>query len=234
MTPPPSLQAATPSSLPAPARPVNHILDWLARAADGPTIDLDSELAALAHQIIQTQQARIAYLETLSNTDETTGIFNRRGFTQQLDRQLAAAQRYGETGVVGLCDLDQFKAINDRFGHPAGDRALRFVADILVAATRRTDVVARIGGDEFAIILANTSAPHGRARIASIDRWLATSPLDIDGITLRLGASFGITTYRAGMNADDIIRHADQAMYEAKRHARSRGNVIPLASARAL
>jgi len=216
------------------ARPVSQILDCLASAADGPAIDLGPEVAALAHQLIQTQQARIAYLETLSNTDETTGIFNRRGFAQQLERQLAAAERYGETGVVGLCDLDQFKAINDRFGHPAGDRALRFVADTLVAATRRTDVVARIGGDEFAVILVNTSATHGRARIASIDRWLATSPLDIDGVTLRLGASFGVATYRAGMNGDDIIRQADQAMYEAKRHARGRGNVVSLASVRAL
>lgn len=201
MTPPAIQPTEGPPPAATHARPVTHILDSLASA----------------HQIIRAQQARIMYLETLSTTDEITGIFNRRGFTQQLERQLAAAERYGETGVIGLCDLDRFKWINDRHGHLAGDRALRFAAEVLVASTRKTDVVARIGGDEFAIILANTSTAHGRARIATIDRLLATARLELDGTTLRLRASFGVEPYRAGMTVDDLMQRADQAMYDAKR-----------------
>lgn len=243
-----AIQQTDNATPPGPIAPLHaQVLDSLASAAYRQSSALEPDLALHAHDIIRAQQERIAYLETLSTTDEITGIFNRRGFIQQLERQLAAAERYGETGVIGLCDLDRFKWINDHHGHHAGDRALRFAADVLVASTRRTDVVARIGGDEFGIILANTSMPNGRARINSIDRLLATARFDLDGIALRLRASFGIEAYRAGMTVTDIMCRADQAMYDAKRRRetietearakrlrRAEAKVVMLASARGI
>ena len=112
--------------------------------------------AAQAEQQIATQNERIEYLQGLSFTDELTGLFNRRGFSEQLKRTLASARRYGHTGVLIYCDIDGFKDFNDLYGHCAGDAVLRHVASISENALREIDTVARLGGDEFAMIVAQT------------------------------------------------------------------------------
>jgi GGDEF domain-containing protein len=121
------------------------------------------EAAANAEQRIAEQRARIRYLENLSITDELTGVLNRRGFKLELERALARAERRGETGVLLLGDLNRFKAINDSLGHLAGDSVLRAVAHELRRSTRRSDYVARIGGDEFAVLM--TDAHREEAKV---------------------------------------------------------------------
>ena len=110
--------------------------------------------AAQVEQQIATQNERIEYLQGLSFTDELTGLFNRRGFSEQLKRTPASARRYGHTGVLIYCDIDGFKDFNDLYGHCAGDAVLRHVASILENALREIDTVARLGRDEFAMIVA--------------------------------------------------------------------------------
>lgn len=115
--------------------------------------------AAQAEQQIASQNQRIEYLQDLSFTDELTGLFNRRGFQDQLKRTLANARRFGHTGVLIYCDLDKFKNVNDAHGHCAGNAVLRHVAETALHSLRQIDTVARLVGDEFAMLESGKTAP---------------------------------------------------------------------------
>jgi diguanylate cyclase (GGDEF)-like protein len=107
---------------------------------------------------LRAQESRIRELESLSVTDPLTGLLNRRGFQEAMERTLAACRRHGEDGVLAYIDLDGFKQVNDSFGHGAGDTMLRHVAALLTRTVRATDYIARLGGDEFAIVFTNTTS----------------------------------------------------------------------------
>ncbi|WP_432841301.1 putative bifunctional diguanylate cyclase/phosphodiesterase [Dactylosporangium sp. CA-092794] len=152
--------------------------------------------------------------------DSLTGLSNRIVFHDRLEHALALHHRDGRSLAVLFCDLDDFKTVNDRFGHHAGDRLLRAVADRLRAAVRDTDTVARVGGDEFAILLEGTGDPGEPAErvMAEIGR-----PFDLDGQTVTVGASIGLV--QAGehgrvLSADALLRRADAAMYAGKRQGK--------------
>src|SRR3546814_15652160 len=98
--------------------------------------------------------------DVCSSDLEMTGLLNRRGFGLELSRALARARRQNESGLLVMCDLDNFKAINDTYGHPAGDAILRAVGKALKRNTRESDYVARVGGDEFAVIMTHASLPQ--------------------------------------------------------------------------
>lgn len=180
-------------------------------------IDEVLEAAALAEQALAVQRARIRHLENLSITDELTGLLNRRGFRQELDRALARAQRAGETGLLLLCDLDHFKAINDTYGHPAGDAVLCAVANLLRAGTRRSDTVARLGGDEFAVLMTHSARDHAADRVAALARAVNSLVVDWGGQRIPVTASFGDESYRSGGEADALLFLADRALYRSKR-----------------
>ncbi len=145
-------------------------------------------------------------MELLSHSDPLTGVFNRRRFDEALAAQLAQARRYGRGGALLIADLDRFKQINDEFGHPAGDEALRLVARVLAENLRETDVVgrdegglvARLGGDEFALLLPETDAAGAEAVGERLVAALAAEPLRIGGRELRLGISIGVAGFGAG------------------------------------
>ena len=173
--------------------------------------------AATAEQQLAEQKQRIAQLEWMSQTDELTGLPNRRGFQDYLRRILAAAQRHGETGVMAYVDLDNFKEINDRHGHDVGDAALRHVARILSENLRLSDFVARLHGDEFALILVRTSPAQGAMRARRLQRLINETPLRHGSFMLSVQASFGIAAYGRETEPADLLRRADRAMYEEKR-----------------
>ena len=176
--------------------------------------------AADAEQRLAEQTERIAYLESLSMTDELTGLANRRGFEQALERTLAAARRYDETGAVGFFDLDHFKRTNDTLGHEAGDLALRHVAMLLTRNVRRTDLVARLGGDEFLVLLVRTNLVNGTRRIHTLQQILADRPLVYRNRRISVRTSVGIAGYDGESDAAELIRRADRAMYNDKRRAK--------------
>ncbi len=178
--------------------------------------------AADAEQRIAAQTHRIAHLESLSATDELTGLANRRGFEQALVRVLAAARRYDESGVIGFIDLDHFKRINDELGHEAGDLALRHVAELLEGNLRRADVVARLGGDEFLVLLVRTDLANGTRRVRILQGMLAASRITYHGHPIPLRASAGVVAYDGDSKAAELIRTADLAMYEEKRRTHLR------------
>lgn len=206
-------------------RRANNIIPLnLPREADHQVV-LDWAMATVAEaeQRVAVLQARIEYLEGLSVTDELTGLLNRRGFVEQLDRALAAARRGGPHGVLMICDLDGFKLINDRHGHLVGDEVLCQIGGLLARHVRRIDTVARLGGDEFAIVLVGAHLASARRKAQALAQLVAaTSFMDGSG-EVRLGVSFGLAPYSGDSVGDDLIRRADMSMYSQKRrHAAAR------------
>jgi diguanylate cyclase (GGDEF)-like protein len=173
--------------------------------------------AAQAEQQIASQNARIEYLQDLSFTDELTGLFNRRGFSEQLRRTLAAARRFGHTGVLIYCDLDNFKDFNDTHGHCAGDAVLRHVANTSLQSLREIDTVARLGGDEYAMIVAQTQWQDGAKRAQTLQWALESTPCQFNGEMLPVEVSLGIEPYGPDDTPEELIRRADMAMYYVKR-----------------
>jgi diguanylate cyclase (GGDEF)-like protein len=173
--------------------------------------------AAEAEQRLADQMQRIAQLESLSSTDALTGLLNRRGFETHLDLALARARRYGETGVVVYCDLDDFKGVNDRHGHVAGDELLKRAAAALKNAVRDTDLVGRLGGDEFAVVLVNTAWQDGARRIRTLQWLLDGAGVVYRGHDIPLRISLGVEPYGPQDTVIDLIYRADMAMYYNKR-----------------
>jgi len=160
----------------------------------------------------------------LAQTDPLTGLANRRALRQALDREVARAARYGHPCAVLVLEIDRFKAINDRFGHLAGDEALRRVAATLGASCRASDLLARFGGDEFVVVMPYTSLDEGRRVGDRIRR-------DIEEFTLLRGfhltLSAGLAVYaHDGETPRDLIEAADRAMYRVKQRG---GNGIEVA-----
>ncbi|NDE89895.1 MAG: GGDEF domain-containing protein [Alphaproteobacteria bacterium] len=181
--------------------------------------DLDSALAAIgeAEHLIQAQRRRIAYLETLSLSDEVTGLMNRRGYMTALQRELAAAKRDPQAhGVVMMFDLDDFKAVNDGHGHAAGDAYLSSFAAVLSNIVRPSDIVARIGGDEFAVILTRAAAKPGIARAGSIQKLINSKIMTWRQHTLQFKSSCGIATYTGRDIAEAVLVSADLKLYADK------------------
>ena len=157
-------------------------------------------------------------LRVLANTDALTAVPNRRHFEELANRALAADA--DEPPVLLLFDIDHFKLVNDKFGHAAGDRALRLVGRCMQQALRARDLAGRLGGDEFALLLCGATLAQA-VRVA--DR--IVTQLQAQSIEHRLpclGLSFGLVQAQPGEGVDDTLRRADQALYEAKRQGRSR------------
>lgn len=173
--------------------------------------------AAEAQQTISEQRSRIAQLETLSMTDELTGLLNRRGFSNALDRALGNARRHNEQGLLVAIDLDGFKPVNDTYGHAAGDALLQHVSDFLSARVRTTDYLARMGGDEFAILMVNGELAPARHRAIELKAELNAATARINHSHIPLKASFGIAPYDSDASAEQVMHMADVAMYHDKR-----------------
>jgi diguanylate cyclase (GGDEF)-like protein/PAS domain S-box-containing protein len=151
--------------------------------------------------------------------DPLTGLANRRRFEQELERQIERCSRHAEPAALAVMDLDRFKAVNDAHGHAAGDKLLSAVAAALAGRLRATDVAARIGGDEFAVILIGVDE-RGAAQAA--DALAAAIGEEARAAGLITTASIGVAPIVPGSSADELFAEADRAMYAAKRGARAR------------
>lgn len=154
-------------------------------------------------------------LSRLALRDSLTGLANRRLFRDRLDHALARSRRGGLPVAVALCDLDDFKGINDTLGHAAGDQVLANLADRLRGAVRQSDTVARLGGDEFAVILDPADAAAAE-RFAERFRSAMALPMRIEGRELAVGVSLGMSVSARGETAEALERDADIALYHAK------------------
>jgi diguanylate cyclase (GGDEF)-like protein len=180
--------------------------------------------ASLAHNdaLLAEVQAKGQLLEVQSREDALTGVANRRHFDERLSAEIARAERYAHPLCLLLVDLDHFKRINDGAGHAAGDAVLRLAARTMAANARATDFVARIGGEEFAVLLpeqdfsgAFAAAENLRALVAGLDTTHIAPGLN-------LTASLGVAALRQGEGRDALLRRADAALYAAKNAGRNR------------
>ena len=157
-------------------------------------------------------------LRHLADHDPLTGVRNRRQFEQDLFLQLGTCRRYGEEAAMMMVDLDGFKEVNDTYGHHAGDLVLKAVAGALRARLRGSDVVARFGGDEFAVLLAKVTPDKARAVADDLRRCVAAVAVTISGTTLHPSASIGVAYINRGSPSKEaILQEADRAMYARKR-----------------
>ncbi len=165
---------------------------------------------------LAASRARISELETRIDVDPLTEVLNRRGFARELKRSLAYVKRYGATAALVYLDLDEFKLINDRHGHAAGDAVLKAIAAALSRNARASDVVARIGGDEFVVLLWNVTEAAAAAKAASLETVVRATSVQWDASTLVAGASAGVTLIGPLDAAAEVLRRADAAMYARK------------------
>src|SRR5215471_14834634 len=176
---------------------------------------VQAEFAALQAKL-GSMQAKLVELEAKVDVDPLLGIFNRHGFERELTRALAHVKRYHTRAALVFVDVDDFKAINDAHGHPAGDAVLQAVAETLTRHVRGSDTVARVGGDEFVVLLWELRESDALAKSAALEEAIAATRIPWGAKSLSVGASAGITLISAGDDASTLLTRADQAMYARK------------------
>jgi len=164
-----------------------------------------------------------AQLHDLASHDPLTRVFNAGAYYRACDQQIHASQRANLAFSVLFIDLDHFKSINDTYGHAVGDDVLRTVAQTLQAQVRRSDIVGRIGGEEFSVFLPNTSVQGAQQLAETLRLAVESIHIEVNGVRLKITASIGVAAKRFDQETMQAIQqHADQAMYEAKRGGRNR------------
>lgn len=177
----------------------------------------------IAIMIILSWRRREETIARLSMTDELTGVANRRAIINTLNRELARSHRTGSQLTVSILDLDHFKHVNDTFGHDAGDRVLREVTERLQGALRQADFIGRFGGEEFLLILADTSPDTATPALERCRQAVSASPIQVtDNVALKVTASFGYCSVQEGASEDahTLLIRADEALYSGKASGR--------------
>jgi diguanylate cyclase (GGDEF)-like protein len=183
---------------------------------DGPEVDrLIGEIDQLRDKVAQLQE-RVEHLDQLAHQDTLVNLPNRRGFMRALERFIDRASRYAEHSALLYVDLDGLKMINDSFGHNAGDKALIEVAAMLVGGVRKSDVVARIGGDEFGILLAHSDEANAHETATRLVDLIAGCDFTHDGDALPLSVAIGVAMINGEDTAEEAIARADREMYRKK------------------
>lgn len=183
---------------------------------------LFKELSSKAEEL-ETEVRKVrSELEEVTIRDELTGLFNYRYLRAILDQEVSRSLRYGRPLSFAMLDLDFFKRVNDAFGHSAGNRVLRQVAEILVKATRKTDAVCRYGGEEFAVVFPETNKDHAKLVLSRILDRVKEEKIQAEGSRI-LTLSAGLASCPEDASADDeLIEKADRSLYQAKNEGRDR------------
>ncbi|MBV8688189.1 MAG: sensor domain-containing diguanylate cyclase [Alphaproteobacteria bacterium] len=161
-------------------------------------------------------------LRRIAERDHLTGALTRRGFVEQVKKEISRCRRHGRESVLVLLDIDHFKRVNDGHGHPAGDSVLKAAASACLEGLRENDLLGRLGGEEFGILLTETDAGGGLEAAEKLRKAIAGLRVDVAG-GLRVTASFGVAPFAASVSKpEDWIARADEALYSAKRGGRNR------------
>jgi diguanylate cyclase (GGDEF)-like protein len=210
--------AATPSSPPA-----GDVATVLGIPAAELTPKVQTAITGLMEEVnrlrreLATAKERLAEIEHDANHDPLVPVLNRRAFVREMSRLLSFTERYNMPASVVYFDLNDFKNLNDNFGHAAGDTALLHVGALLSANVRESDLVGRLGGDEFGVILANANEDVALKKAESLVQLINSSPITMDGKSVPLSVAYGIYQFKGGEDARAAIANADQAMFVRKR-----------------
>jgi diguanylate cyclase (GGDEF)-like protein/PAS domain S-box-containing protein len=196
---------------------------------DEQDVELVSYIADLVWSILEQKRADEQILELntklerLAMTDELTGLMNRRSFFIQGENEIKRAQRHQTPLSLLMLDVDRFKAVNDRYGHDAGDRVLQHVALKLIEIVREIDMVARMGGEEFSLLLPNTGAENAVKLAERVRLAVEQESCQIQDQTINVTVSIGVASYsKDSSSLEAILRQADDCMYQAKNQGRNR------------
>ncbi|MDT8990250.1 GGDEF domain-containing protein [Curvibacter sp. APW13] len=209
----------------APAQLLSNRLNGITACVLGLSLSivLWRKFTIITRQHAQLAQANAA-LEKLTRLDGLTGLYNRATFVELSQRELARARRADSTTAILLLDLDHFKQVNDSWGHPAGDAVLRHVASLLTGTVRNTDLVGRLGGEEFMVLLPDTNAVDALALAEKLRQRFEGNPASWDSGAIHVTVSIGMasTDPDAAVGFDTLYQAADKALYQAKQQGRNR------------
>jgi diguanylate cyclase (GGDEF)-like protein len=176
---------------------------------------LIAEISRLRAEVARLE-SRVEELDRLANLDTLVPVANRRGLVTQLDMMIARYERHGTPAALLFVDVDGLKALNDAFGHAAGDAALIHLTEMMVSSVRQTDMVARIGGDEFAILLDHADEKSACETAARLADQVAGCEFCFEGTCLPLSIAIGFTHIEVGDSPEAVLDRADEAMYREK------------------
>ena len=202
---------------------VIHGMDFSHRVGGRRWIVELQSLSDYFNHLLSTVHEYNQKLEKLAERDPLTNLYNRRKFEESLNYELSRAERHGHAFSLVMIDLDNFKSINDTYGHPVGDMVLRELTDLLAAGLRRGDLLARLGGDEFALILPETSPEMGLQVANKLHRSLQEREFELPVGKVSVTGSFSMVSYPAdGHTREEIYAAMDVVLYKAKHHGKNR------------
>jgi len=204
------------------------IHDYLVEPFSDPELVAGVRSAQRTRTLQEQLMARSRQLEALAFTDPLTGLDNRRSMLRRLAAAVSGARRHGRPLAAAMLDLDHFKTINDTYGHDVGDAVLIMVSQRLTERLRKEDVVGRHGGEEFLVLLPDTTGPAADAAIEALRHAVADTPMQAGGHDITITVSAGLATW-SGEDAEELMRRADVALYAAKAAGRNAVRSAPAA-----
>ncbi|MBD9426110.1 GGDEF domain-containing protein [Pseudomonas sp. PDM15] len=198
------------------------------RQREGREEEVAVRLKALSQRVAEMEQEAQGFRDHLEEqrqkalTDPLTGLANRAGWAERLDLEVARWRRYGGELLLAVLDIDHFKRINDGYGHLAGDKVLKIIAGELVKRLRKTDFLARFGGEEFVLLVPSTPLEGGQQLLETLRSAVESCPFHFRGEPVTITLSGGLTAFVPGESGETAFGRADQALYKAKREGRNR------------
>ena len=190
--------------------------------------EVAARLQSLAERVAHMEQEALGYREHLEEQrqkaliDPLTGLPNRAAWSERLEHEIGQWQQQGNTLLLAMLDLDHFKRINDNYGHLAGDKVLKIIANVLRKRLRGTDFIARFGGEEFVLLMPATLPMVGAKLLETLRASIEACPFHFKGERVTITISMGLTAFRRGEHSDLVLKRADQALYRAKNNGRNR------------
>lgn len=189
--------------------------------------EVAARLHGLAERVAHMEQEALGYREHLEEQrqkaliDPLTGLPNRAAWSERLDHEINQWQQHGNTLLLAMLDLDHFKRINDNYGHLAGDKVLKIIANVLRKRLRGTDFIARFGGEEFVLLMPDTVPAAGAKLLEKLRASIEACPFHFKGEPVTITISMGLTAFKPGEHSDLVLKRADQALYRAKHAGRN-------------
>ena len=172
---------------------------------------------------LEHSKRRFDELERFANLDPLVPVLNRRAFVRELSRIISFADRYKMSASLIYFDLNNFKEVNDRLGHGAGDEALKHVAQLISSNVRESDAVGRLGGDEFGVVLANANEEVTQRKAESLVTLIEGASISWNGVPIKLSLAYGTYNFKPGEDPTEALAHADRAMFRHKRNKKNDG-----------